>query len=329
MTLPHSRRAPAGHRVDAPGALVAPRRPGAPRWRFAVLALLTGAAWRLSAQSTTTAQPTVPPTAQPAVPPTAPPVAHPTVPQDPAVVEAARLDGELVDPAAAAERLAVPFGPGERLTYDVRFGVLKVGTGEMEVAGVTNVRGQESYHTRFRVRGGTFFYKVNDLFESWFNTRSLASLRFKLDQNEGKRDRERTYEIFPDRRTYREDDKPEQPSVADPLDEGSFLYYVRTLPLRDGDVYELNRYFRPDRNPVRIRVVRRERVKVPAGTFDAVVVQPTIRTRGIFSEGGRAEVWFSDDADRVVLQMKSQLSFGSLNLFLRNKQAGRRLTPSG
>jgi hypothetical protein len=38
-------------------------------------------------------------------------------------------------------------------------------------------------------------------------------------------------------------------------------------------------------------------------------------------------VWLSDDADRVVLQMKSQLSFGSLNLFLRSKQAGRRLTP--
>jgi hypothetical protein len=33
--------------------------------------------------------------------------------------------------------------------------------------------------------------------------------------------------------------------VANPLDEGSFLYYVRTLPLRPGDVYEVNRYFRP------------------------------------------------------------------------------------
>jgi hypothetical protein len=227
--------------------------------------------------------------------------------------------------AEPADRVAVPFGPGERLTYDVRFGVLKVGTGTMELSDIASVRGREAYHSRFRVRGGTLFYKVDDLFESWFDTRSLASLRFNLDQNEGRRDRERVYEIFPERQAFREGDKPEEPSVAEPLDEGSFLYFVRTLPLRNGDVYELNRYFRPDRNPVRIRVVRRERVSVPAGTFDAIVIQPTIKTRGIFSEGGRAEVWLSDDANRVMLQMKSQLSFGSLNLYLRSKQDGRRI----
>jgi hypothetical protein len=38
-------------------------------------------------------------------------------------------------------------------------------------------------------------------------------------------------------------------------------------------------------------------------------------------------VWLSDDADRVMVQMKSQLSFGSLNLFLKSKQDGRRLAP--
>jgi hypothetical protein len=33
-------------------------------------------------------------------------------------------------------------------------------------------------------------------------------------------------------------------------------------------------------------------------------------------------VWISDDADRVVVQMKSSLSFGSLNLYLRSKKLG-------
>jgi hypothetical protein len=271
--------------------------------RLVAFLLLAGAAWRLSAQGVPAA---VPPTAS----------------QD----SAASALREAT-PVGDTERLPVPFGPGERLTYDVRFGVLKVGTGTMELSDVTTIRGREAYHSRFRVRGGTLFYKVDDLFESWFDTRSLASLRFNLDQNEGRRDRERVYEIFPERQTYREGNNPEEPSVANPLDEGSFLYFVRTLPLRVGETYEVNRYFRPDRNPVRIRVLRRERVTVPAGTFNALVVQPTIKTRGIFSEGGRAEVWLSDDEDRVMLQMKSQLSFGSLNLYLRNKQDGRRITP--
>jgi len=85
-----------------------------------------------------------------------------------------------------------------------------------------------------------------------------------------------------------------------------------------GKTYDFNRYFRPDRNPVRIKVLRRESVKVPAGTFSAIVVQPVIKTKGIFSENGHAEVWLSDDDRHIMLQLKSKLSFGSLNLYLKS-----------
>ena len=211
-----------------------------------------------------------------------------------------------------------PFVVGERLSYDVHFGVIKVGSGSMEVRGIDTVRGRPAYHTTFRITGGIPLYSVDDVFESWFATDDLASLRFVQDQNEGSKEREHRYEIFPERRTYDDltDEKPEQPSVADPLDDGSFVYFVRTVPLEVGKTYEFQRYFKPDRNPVTIRVLRRERVKVPAGTFDAVVIQPVIKTKGVFSEDGHAELWISDDERRMILQMKSRLSFGSLDLYL-------------
>jgi Protein of unknown function (DUF3108) len=88
------------------------------------------------------------------------------------------------------------------------------------------------------------------------------------------------------------------------------------VPLEIGRTYEFQRYFKPDRNPVTIRVVRRERVTVPAGTFNAIVIQPTIKTTGVFSDDGRAEVWLSDDEHRMIVQMKSRLSFGSIDLYL-------------
>ena len=211
-----------------------------------------------------------------------------------------------------------PFVPGERLSYDVFFGAIKVGTGSMEVSGIDTVRGRSAYHTTFRLNGGIPFYKVDDTFESWFTTDSLSSLRFNQDQNEGTKERQHRYEIYPERRTYDDlsDQEPEQPSVADPLDDGSFVYFVRTVPLEVGKTYEFQRYFKPDRNPVTIRVLRRERVKVPAGTFDAVVIQPVIKTKGVFSESGHAELWISDDDRHMIVQMKSQLSFGSLDLYL-------------
>jgi hypothetical protein len=213
--------------------------------------------------------------------------------------------------------LRVPFGVGERLEYDVKFGKLKVGSGSMEVADVQQIRGRETWHTVFQVRGGTFFYRVNDKYESWIDLRTGNSLRFRQDLNEGRRDVERDFAIFPERAVYLEKgDDSTNASVRNPLDDGSFLYFLRTIPLAVGETYTFERYFRPDRNPVTIKVLRREHIRVPAGEFDAIVVQPVIKTKGIFSENGHAEVWLSDDENRIMLQMKSGLSFGSLNLYL-------------
>jgi len=221
-------------------------------------------------------------------------------------------------PPADTQEKRVPFGIGERLTYDVKFGALKVGSGSMEVAGIENIRGRDAWHTVFRIKGGTFFYKVNDLLESWFDTSTLASLRHVQDFQEGGRDRERKYEIFPERAVYQEEGKNELPSVSEPLDDGSFLYFIRTVPLEVGQTYTFDRYFRPDRNPVKIVVLRKERVEVPAGTFDAIVIRPIIKSKGIFSDKGEAQIWLSDDDRRMMLQMKSKLSFGSLNLYLKS-----------
>ena len=212
----------------------------------------------------------------------------------------------------------IPFGVGERLVYDVKFGALKVGSGSMEVVAIEDVRGRDAWRTTFRVKGGTFFYKVNDVLESWIDTASFSSLRFVQDFHEGGKERERRYEIYPERKVYVEGDGEEKESVESPLDDGSFLYFVRTVPLEIGETYTWHRYFRPDRNPVRIRVLRREQIKVPAGTFQTIVIQPMIKAKGIFSEKGQAEIWLSEDANRMMVQMKSNLSFGSLNLYLKS-----------
>jgi hypothetical protein len=218
----------------------------------------------------------------------------------------------------------VPFAPTEKLEFDVKFGAIDVGDATMTLNGIEMLRGHETYHTVFRVSGGTLFFKVNDRYESWIDTRTLISHRFVQQIDEGSYERERKYEIFPDRLIYRENEKPEQKTVAEPLDDGSFFYFVRTIPLEVGKTYTFDRYFKPASNPVTIKVLRKERVKVPAGTFESVVIQPLIKTKGIFGEGGKAEIWLADDSTRAMLQMKSQLKFGSLNLYLKKYRAGTR-----
>lgn len=229
---------------------------------------------------------------------------------------------QLATPPAAPARAPIPYSAGERLAYDVKFSSIDVGDAVMEVLGVENVRGRQALHVRFTVKGGTILYRVNDRYESWIDTTNLVSLRHWQQIDEGRYERERRYEIMPEIGVYKENDKPNQPTVAQPLDDGSFFFFLRTIPLEVGKTYSFDRYFKPDRNPVTVTVVRRERITVPAGTFDAIVLHPSIKAKGIFGEGGQAEIWLADDSSKIMLQMKSKLKIGSLNLFLKQIRRG-------
>jgi hypothetical protein len=241
----------------------------------------------------------------------------------PAAPPPAPLPAPSPAPSPLALALAkLPFQNNERLEYQVKYGFLGVGSAVLEVLGVDSVRGAAAIHATFSVKGGVRIYRVNDNYESWFDPTTFSTLRAKQNIDEGSYDRQRNFEFFPDRKTFTENEKPEAPTVPDPLDEASFLFYLRSIPLEVGQTYEFPRYFRPDKNPVRVVVVRKEPVNVPAGHFDAIVVRPVIKTSGIFGEGGRAEMWFTDDSTRTLVQLKSSLKFGSLNLYLRSRRPG-------
>ena len=212
---------------------------------------------------------------------------------------------------------ALPFRSGEYHEYDVKFGVIGVGSGSLSVSGPETLRGREVMRLRYEVTGGIPFFRVHDVMESWFDVKNMLSLRFTQELNEGSRHYSRLFDFYPDESIVLERGKPRAASVAQPLDDASFIFFVRTLALNVGQTLTFNRYFRPSANPVTIQVLRKEFVTVPAGTFHAVVVKPIIRTAGIFSEGGQAELWFSDDSIHTLIQMKAKLSFGSINLYLR------------
>jgi hypothetical protein len=61
---------------------------------------------------------------------------------------------------------------------------------------------------------------------------------------------------------------------------------------------------------------------VPAGTFHTIVIQPSIKTKGLFSEGGEAELYFTDDDRRMLVMLNSKLSIGSLKLQLQSYVPG-------
>ena len=223
-------------------------------------------------------------------------------------------------PAIAAA--SVPYAVGEELTYRATFGGIPAGTARMRVDGIELVRGRPAYHVVFTVDGGVPLFRVHDRYESWIDVETLASLRHRQQISEGRYKRTTSYEIYPERAEYQKEGDSVRASVANPLDDGSFIYAVRTAGVRVGETRRDDRYFRPDRNPVVLTGVRQETVSVGAGTFATTVVKPTIRTSGIFSEDGQAHVWFTDDANRYPVQVKAKFAKFSLTLTLQSVKPG-------
>lgn len=226
---------------------------------------------------------------------------------------------------------AVPFAPGERATYRVSLGIFgNVGSGSLEVDdALVSVNGHSTYGLRMKLDGGVGPLKVDDEYRSWFDAQHLFSRRFRQDQHEVRYERHREFMFYPEQLQWRRTDNNEAGTLptAQPLDDLSFLYYIRTLPLEVGKTYILNRYFMEDGNPVTVKVLRRQVYKTPnAGTFNTVVVQPIIKTKGLFSEGGKAEVYFTDDSRRILVAMKSKVKIlKSLDMVLESYSPGERL----
>ncbi len=218
-----------------------------------------------------------------------------------------------------------PFAVGESLSYSAKLGILRLGSATVEVAGLDTLRGDETYRFRFQLEAGNLFFRLNDVMESWTRVKDLASLRMRQDHDENGRKRLRVYDIFPDSGFYRQDDRPPEPTVAAPLDDAAFLYFVRSIPLEVGKTYRFNRYFRREKNPMIIRVLKREEMKLPDGSrVMCLVLNPEIDEKGMFSKRAEARLWLTDDARRIPVQIQSRYEFGKVTLRLEEMRVGGR-----
>jgi len=223
-------------------------------------------------------------------------------------------------PAAAPPHADYPFAVGEKLSYSAKLGMLTLGAATLEVVSLDTIRGVESFRLRFRLRGKNAFYSLDDVLESWVGTSDLISRRFVQDFVENGKPKHRLYEIFPDSGYFRQQGRDTtQPTPAEPLDDAGFFYFVRVTPLQVGRKYSYDRYFRKEKNPVRIEVLKREKLELPDGSdVQCLVLHPVIDTKGLFSKRSETRIWLTDDARRLPVQVRTKFPFGTITLRLKD-----------
>jgi hypothetical protein len=182
------------------------------------------------------------------------------------------------------------------------------GRGTMWIAGPVDVRGVSTYELHF-----DFFARVGPLTvsqksTSWLDPERMAALRFEKRERHLLVRREESVELFPDEQRWRarSGDVGVSPTRA-PLDELSFIYFVRTLSLSSDSTLRFARHFDADRSPTLVRVLGREQVSTPAGSFNTVVVEMRVRDPQHYKGEGTIRFSISDDRCRVPVRIESSI----------------------
>ena len=226
------------------------------------------------------------------------------------------------DSTIILDPVKVGFGAGEKLVFSVQYGLVTAGEATLEVRNVATVRGRPAYRIVSDARTNDFFskfYQVRDRYESYMDTTELYSLHYEKHVREGKFKRDEAVEFDQDAHLAKYKDKtvPIPPRAQDVL---SALYYVRTLPLEPGQDIAIANHTDGKNYPLVVKVHGRERVKVDAGEFDCLVVEPILRGPGVFTQKGRLTVWLTDDDVRMPVLMKSKVVIGHVAAVLKSYQ---------
>ena len=178
---------------------------------------------------------------------------------------------------APAPRL--PFPVGEVLDYRVNVALGgNIGHGQMRVEGPVLERGVPTWRLVSEMKARRAFVRATDRTTSWLDPARLTAVRFEKRERHPLSQSDALVEMDLAAGTWR-DDRGETQALGSPLplDELSFLYFLRTIPLDRESAHQFNRHFDVTRNPTLVTVGAEEVVETSAGVFSTRVVIMHVR----------------------------------------------------
>jgi uncharacterized protein DUF3108 len=215
----------------------------------------------------------------------------------------------------------LPFYPGEKLTFQLKWTFIPAGEAVLEVLPIETIEGVKAYHFLLTAKSNSFidhFYKVRDKIDAYTDIEMTHSILYKKKQQEGKTDRhvvvnfdwknnQAVYSILTEKRPPIDI----LPGSFDPL---SAFYFVRLFDLEKKSAIE---------SPVtdgkkciigKAAVIKRETLKLESGTYDTYLIEPEIEhVGGVFekSKDAKIQVWVTADHRRIPVKLKSKVVVGS------------------
>jgi len=215
------------------------------------------------------------------------------------------------------------FDKGEWLKYRISYSnFLNAGFATIEVKNSRN-NGQESFHVKGHGKTTgviSWFFKVNDNYQTYFYKESLKPYRFIRKINEGgyTKDKEILFDYQSNEATVKnfkkntEKSYPIENNIQDML---SALYYLRNedlSTLNEGDEIELKLFFDEETYTFKLLFSGKEVIKTKMGEIRSLIFKPMVQAGRVFKEQESVTIWVSDDKNKIPLKIKASLAVGSL-----------------
>ena len=252
-------------------------------------------------------------------------------------VACAQVTPERVAYASVKISQPLPFKPGETLVYNVNFSKLifsgTIGELKLSVSNVSDSPNPEMIELKAEAVSKGFFpalfgLKVRDRYNSLvdptdFGLRATTKL---LDEGKVRReqksvvDREAGRVTYTDRDLANEKTAPkikEKPSPSWVQDLLSAIYFVRTQPLREGDVLTVPISDGGEVYKIDIVAGKREEIKTDAGKFKTIQLNAKVFDGRYIKRSGEMLVWVTDDARRIPVHSRIKVSGTTITVDLK------------
>jgi hypothetical protein len=214
------------------------------------------------------------------------------------------------------------FTLGERLVYDVGYSFITAGEAVFSIPSLEIIRDRECYQVLFTVNSTptfSFFYKVDDRYETLLDKKGIFPWRFTQRIREGKykNDFAAEFDQLGNVAVTKAGSYAIPPYVHDVV---SAMFYVRTLDYsqcRPGEKIFLQNFFKDTTYQLAVKFLGYQQISVDAGTFNCVLVEPLIMEGGLFKSEGRIIIWMTNDERKIPVKVSTKVVVGTIDAELR------------
>ncbi|PIF31788.1 uncharacterized protein DUF3108 [Flavobacterium sp. 9] len=215
------------------------------------------------------------------------------------------------------------FGTGEYFKFRIHYGIINAGYATLEIkdATINNKKVHHAVGKGYTTGMSKLFFKVEDLYESYFDKENGAPYRYvrKIDEGGYTKNQEGFFNQAENRvlvKDYKRNTEKTIVITDNVQDIVSSFYYLRNHPnidkLKSGEAITIDMFFDDEITKFKLKYVGRQDITTKFGTVSTMVFKPLVQTGRVFKEKESLTLWITDDDNKVPIRIKADLAVGSL-----------------